>query len=130
MPKTEVVFYKDDDGSVPVLDWLVEIGKRNKNIPIKFRARRKILEEHGRSLHTHRYYDYLNDGIWELRFKDNRIQCRILFFYHGRNITVLSHAITKEDKIPRVDLETALLRKQIFEADPVSHTYEEDDNEN
>ena len=22
MPRTEVVFYRDDDGSVPVLDWL------------------------------------------------------------------------------------------------------------
>ena len=29
MPQTEVFFYKDDDGSVPVLDWLLTLCDKN-----------------------------------------------------------------------------------------------------
>ena len=70
--------------------------------------------------------DFLRDGIYELRAKQGRVQYRILYFFHGRNVAILAHSLTKEDGIPSVDIERALKRKRLFEANPKGHTYEED----
>jgi phage-related protein len=52
--------------------------------------------------------DYLEDGIYELRPKDNRI---FYFFYLGDRV-VLVHAIKKHIKnIPESDLKICLKRK-------------------
>ena len=40
--------------------------------------------------------DYLQDGIYELRAKHRNRQYRILYFFHGQNLAILAHAITKE----------------------------------
>jgi hypothetical protein len=40
-------------------------------------------------------------------------------------VAVLAHALTKEDVVPRVDIERAIRRKKTFEADPQRHTYKE-----
>jgi hypothetical protein len=50
------------------------------------------------------------------------IGCFISF--HGRQVAILAHSLTKEDKIPDVDIERAIKRKKLFEANPKEHTYE------
>jgi len=70
--------------------------------------------------------DFLRDGIYELRAKQGHVQYRILYFFHGRNVAILAHSLTKEDEIRAVDIERALKRKRLFEANPQRHTYEED----
>ena len=52
---------------------------------------------------------------------------RILYFFHGRNLAILSHALTKHDKAPKADLDRAIRRKKAFEADPVKHSYSEEE---
>ncbi len=52
---------------------------------------------------------------------------RILYFLHGRNVAVLGHALTKEDKVPKADIERAMRRKKAFETDPAAHSYVEED---
>ena len=32
------------------------------------------------------------------------MQYRILYFFHGRNVAILAHSLTKEDEIPAVDI--------------------------
>ena len=71
--------------------------------------------------------DYLRDGIYELRAKQGHVQYRLLYFFRGRQVAILAHSLTKEDKIPAVDIERAIKRKKLFEANPKQHTYE---NEN
>ncbi len=56
-----------------------------------------------------------------------RMQYRLLYFFRGRQVAILAHSLTKEDKIPAVDIERAIKRKKLFEANPKQHTYE---NEN
>ena len=51
------------------------------------------------------------------------MQYRILYFFHGRNVAILAHALTKEDRVRAVDLERALKRKRLFEQAPEDHTY-------
>jgi phage-related protein len=70
--------------------------------------------------------DFLRDGIYELRVKQGHVQYRILYFFHGRNVAILAHSLTKEDEIPGVDIERTLKRKRLFESNPQRHTYEED----
>ena len=69
--------------------------------------------------------DFLREGVYELRAKQGRVQYRILYFFHGRNVAILAHSLTKEGAIPAVDMERALKRKRLFEASPEVHTYEE-----
>jgi hypothetical protein len=48
----------------------------------------------------------------------------MLYFFHGRHAAILAHALTKEDAVPKADIERALKRKQLFDANPKEHTYE------
>lgn len=51
---------------------------------------------------------------------------RILYFFHGRNLAILAHALTKEDKVAEVDLTRTLGRKKLFEQAPEAHSYQEE----
>jgi len=52
--------------------------------------------------------DLLRDGIYELRARLGTVNYRILYFFHGRNVAVLAHAITKENEIPVVEINRAV----------------------
>ena len=49
---------------------------------------------------------------------------RILYFFHGRQVAVLAHSLTKEDVVPRVDLLGAAHRKALVESDPKTYLHE------
>ena len=69
--------------------------------------------------------DILRDGIHELRAKHGRVNYRILYFFHGRNVAILAHGITKEAGVPPIEIERAVRRKQAFASNPDRHTYRE-----
>ena len=125
MPATEVVFYQEDDESVPALEWL-------ERLQVKPRAKciEKIerLAELGHEL-TRPEADYLGEGIYELRTRFQSVNYRLLYFFHGRVAAVISHGLTKEQAIPKGDIARAVERKRKFEADPKAHTYVPDDDE-
>lgn len=125
MPRTQLVFFKDDDGTVPVQDWLVELRRRQRRAFAKCVVRIRRLAEMGHELRRPEA-DLLQDGIYELRARDGRVNYRILYFFHGQNIAILAHALTKEDKVPKSDIERAVTRKAAFESDPTAHSHEED----
>ena len=52
---------------------------------------------------------------------------RILYFFHGKSLAVLGHALTKEDKVPAAEIVRALRRKKAFEAHPATHSYWEEE---
>jgi phage-related protein len=124
VPHIEVVFYQEEPGDVPVLAWLEELRVKNPKAYAKCVAKIKRLEELGHELRRPEA-DYLRDGIYELRARKGHVNYRILHFFHGREIAVLAHALTKEKEVPDTDIDRAVQRKQAFEADPATHTYEE-----
>lgn len=132
MPQTQVVFYQETDGEVPVLEWLTRLVKQNRKGYANCVARIGQLAASGYDLRRPAA-DYLTDGIYELRAKHIRVQYRILYFFSGQNVAILAHAITKEEEaVPAIDIERALLRKRLFVENPAAHTYveeEEEDNE-
>ena len=121
MPRTSVVFYREDDGSVPLLDWFNSIPAE---AVVKCRVRIERLEELGHEIRRPEA-DYLRDGIYELRVALRSVNYRMLYFFHGNIAAVLSHGLTKERVVPPTEIHRAIERKQRFQADPKRHTYEE-----
>ena len=54
------------------------------------------------------------EWLKELRARLGTVNYRILYFFHGRNVAVLAHAITKENEIPVVEINRAVERKRTF----------------
>jgi phage-related protein len=132
MPDTEVIYYCDDDGTAPVLEWLLKLSKNKRKAAEKCLVRIETLRQLGHELRRP-IADYLRDGIYELRTRDGTVQYRILYFFHGKNVAVLAHGLVKEKKVPPADIEQAMERKCRFEKAPEKHTYregEDDGNDN
>ena len=127
MPPGTIQFYEEKPGDVPVLDWLRKIRGQDRKSFEKCIAAISHLGDFGYELrrpHT----DYLRDGIYELRAKKGRVNYRILYFFHGQNVAILGHALTKEAKVSPADIQRAIERKKRFESDPEAHTYEGESN--
>jgi phage-related protein len=121
VPKTLVVFYKDRQGYVPVLEWLDALPAK---IQDKCVVKLERLRELGHELRRPEA-DLLRNGIYELRVGRQGMNYRILYFFHGRMAAVLAHGLTKEREVPSRDIERVLGRKRLFEEDPAGHTYGE-----
>src|SRR5438105_845168 len=65
MPRTNVWLYRDDDGTVPLLEWLDDLPQKVRD---KCRVKIERLRELGYELRRPEA-DYLRDGIYELRAK-------------------------------------------------------------
>ena len=128
MPLTEIVYYRDDDGTVPVLEWLAELARKNRKAAEKCAVRLETLRQMGHELRRP-IADYLRDGIYELRVRQGNVQCRLLYFFHGQECVVLAHGLTKETDVPDTDIERALERSRRFAADPERHTHQEEADE-
>ena len=125
MPPTEVLFYQDEDGRAPVVEWLRELHREDRRAYAKCVARIQRLAEAGHELRRPEA-DYLRDGIYELRIRRGHVNYRLLYFFHGRQVAILAHGLTKEGEIPVRDIERAKRRKDAFERHPERHTYEEE----
>ena len=124
MPATRVVFYRELDGSVPVLDWLKGVARRDPRAYAKCLVRIRRLEQLGHELRRPEA-DYVRDDIWELRIRWGTVNYRILYFYSGGTVCVLSHAMTKREKLLERDIERAAARKTLYEAAPEAHHHEQ-----
>jgi len=122
MPRTTVFFFQDADGRSPVVAWLESLRKSDVQAYVRCVAVIQRLGEAGYELRRPTA-DMLRDGIYELRAKKGHVNYRLLYFFHGRNVAIVAHALTKEDVVPAIDIERALARKRSYEASPDEHTY-------
>lgn len=129
MPETRIIFYQDEDGCAHVLEWLKQLSKEDPKGYANCVARIKQLASNGYELRRP-VADYLRDEIYELRAKHIRVQYRILYFFHGQNVAILAHAITKEESaVPNNDIERAIARKRLFEQNPGVYSYVEEEED-
>jgi phage-related protein len=126
MPQTRVVFYQEDRNDVPVLDWLKQLRRSDQHAYESCVAAIARLADLGHELRRP-LADILRDGIHELRIRKGRVNYRILYFFHGRNLAILDHALTKEERVPKADIERAIRRKKSFESSPSAHSYAEEE---
>lgn len=101
-------FYRTARGDEPVLEYIRAQIKAHR--AVIGRALR-YLEELG---HTARrpMVDYLGNDLYELRIPVDGHQHRVLYFYHGRTVIVLTSAFLKnEDRVPPNELARAGRRR-------------------
>ena len=108
MPATEVLFYQEEDGAVPLIQWFEGLAAKALE---KCLARLLRLEELGHELRRPEG-DYLRDGIYELRASLQGVHYRMLYFFHGRTAAVVSHGIVKERAVPPKEIDLAVARKK------------------
>lgn len=103
----EIIFYKDNNGNEPVLEYLKELSKnRSKDNRIKLNKINdyiQALSVYGTSLNE-TYVKHLDGDIWELR----PIRDRILFAgYVNGSYVLLHHFVKKTQKTPKREIEQA-----------------------
>jgi len=120
MPQTRVVLFREVDGPCPFLNWLEQLPDKAHD---KCLARLIRLRALGHELRRPEA-DLLRDGIYELRIGLAGIHYRILYFFHGHNAAVVSHGLTKRDRVPPAEIDRAIRRMQQYLANPAAHTLE------
>lgn len=119
MSSTEVVFFQEEDGSVPALEWMDGLNP-------KARAKCFVLVERlqaeGHALRRPQA-DFLRDGIYELRIRLGNVHHRLLYFFHGRKAAVVSHGLTKEGRVPPDEIDRAIRRMLRFKANPERYSH-------
>lgn len=114
----EVVFFWEKDGSVPLPEWMDSLPRSTRT---KCRERLALQVQAGRQLRRP-VADYLRDGIHELRIRRPEGNHRILYFFHGRDVAVVSHGFTKPGaSVPRREIDRAIQRRWRFQSDPLSY---------
>jgi hypothetical protein len=117
VPKTEIVFFQNRDGSSPLVEWLITLPRATRE---KLLGRIELLAKLGHELRRP-YADFLRDGVFELRARCGHVNYRILYFFHDRTI-VLSHGFTKERAVPEREIVSAMRRRNEFSQAPDAHT--------
>ena len=121
MPKVRLVLFQETDGAVPLRDWLDGLPRKATD---KCLVRLERLEELGHELRRPEA-DLLRDGIYELRTKHQRVNYRMLYFFHGQEAVVVSHGFSKQQaQVPPREIDLALRRKAEFEKNPEAHTFD------
>jgi len=122
MPEVQVVFYMEDEGTVPMTAWLEELRAQGKHRAkcIKWLT---LLRNMGRDLRRPKA-DFLRDGIHELRVQLGFENYRMPYFFYGRHRVVVTHGISKHtDEVPPEEIDKAVKRKDKYESNPELHTF-------
>jgi phage-related protein len=80
MPQTELLLYQEEDGAVPLLEWLDGLTQKARG---KCLVKLERLAELGHELRRPEV-DFLRDGIYELRVGLNHVNYRMLYFFTVR----------------------------------------------
>lgn len=124
MPQTEIRLFKQSDGTIPLQEWLDELEGTNKKAHDKCLERILRLSEFGNELRRPAT-DHLRDGVYELRTRHKNVQYRILYFFCGQNVSILTHGFVKKGrKVPSKEIEIAIRHKKLVEKDSEKYTAE------
>lgn len=113
-----LIFFKEEDGTVPLLDWLDRVPEKAL---VKCLHRMDRLSEMGHLLRRPEA-DYLRDGIYELRVRHMNLNYRMLYFFHGNSVVVVSHGLMKETRVPIREIDKAVERMGRFRRDPARYS--------
>ena len=114
----DIVFYTEEDGSIPLVEWLDRLIPKVRDKAI---VRLERLMEFGHELRRPEA-DYLRNGIYELRVCYRRVQYRMLYFFYRKSIVVISHGLVKKQVVPEKEIQKAIERKARFEENPEIHS--------
>jgi phage-related protein len=120
MPTVQVIFFREAEREAPALiEWLDGLPEKAR---LKCFVRLTRLQDLGHELRRPEA-DYLRDGIYELRASYQGVHYRMLYFFHGTSVVVLTHGVVKEQEVPTEEIDRALRAKDAFVRDPSTHTF-------
>jgi phage-related protein len=123
-----VIYYQEEDGTVPMAVWLDELQNQPAH-RAKCVEWIGMLRDNGHDLRRPRA-DYLRDGIYELRARFHKTRYRMLYFFYGRDRAIITHGFVKQsNKVPDREIEKSVRMKNRYSEDPESHSHWETDNE-
>jgi phage-related protein len=112
LKKLNVFFFKNENGSEPVREWLLTLPSNDKKIIGEYISTVQYGWPVGMPL-----VDSLSNGLWEIRIRlPNRRITRIIFFFDDETIILVNGFIKKTQKIPKKELELAKIRKNQYES--------------
>jgi phage-related protein len=127
LPPVQVVYYQEDDETVPMKEWMEALRSQPKH-RAKCIEWIGLLRDYGYDLRRPTA-DYLRDD-YELRVKFQKIRYRMLYFFYGRVRAVITHGITKQtDKVPPKKIDRSLEMKKRYDEDADYHSHWEIDHE-
>lgn len=104
MNEFEIIFYKKEDGKIPVKEFLDSLESKMKAKVAKEIELLKIRGNDLREPHT----KHIEDGIFELRIKQSSDISRILYFFTiGKKIILTNGFIKKTQKTPKNEISLA-----------------------
>jgi len=106
--KLDLVFFENDAGNQPVLDWLKELSRQDRHAVGQDLERVRYRWPVGMPLCRS-----LGKGLWEVRssLPSDRI-ARVIFCAHEGELVALHGFIKKSQKTPKDDLDVAIKRKK------------------
>ena len=108
----EILFYKDESGKSPVEEFILKLGKNNRELTAK--TMQGIDKLRNRAYHREPLSKHLESELWELRIKAGTDTLRIIYTFTKGQIIILLHIfIKKKNKTPTGELEMA--RKRLRE---------------
>ncbi|MBU4346908.1 MAG: type II toxin-antitoxin system RelE/ParE family toxin [Candidatus Omnitrophica bacterium] len=109
-PNYSCFYFTTESGKSPVEEFISSLDEKTQE---KFIFKKELLEQLGSQLrqpHT----DKIGGGIFELRFKGEEGQIRILFFFYEKKIILLHGFVKKTQKTPRNEIKIAEQRQKEF----------------
>jgi phage-related protein len=114
-----VVWYREGQ-RVPLRTWLDSLEPRARS---KCLERMALLESLGHTLRRP-LAEHLGGEIYELRLRHHRLQLRMLYFFMGREVAVVTHGFIKQAAaVPERELALAWRARAACLAQPESHTF-------
>ncbi len=111
LPNYSCFYYTTDSGKSPVEEFICSLDEKTQE---QFIFKKELLERFGPQLrqpHT----DKIGGGIFELRFKGEEGQIRVLFFFFYEKKIILLHGFVKKtQKTPGKEIEIAQERRKEF----------------
>jgi phage-related protein len=120
VPAVEVIIFQEtEEKTPPLVEWLDGLPEKAR---LKCLVRLKRLEDLGHELRRPEA-DYLRDGIYELRASYQGVHYRMLYFFHGRSVVVLTHGVVKEREVSTEEIDRAIRARDAFVLDPSAHRF-------
>ena len=111
MANISCFYYVTESGKSPVRDFIDSLDSNSQR---KFFFVKSLLEEFGHKL-PQPHAKYIGDEIFELRFKGQEGQIRILyFFFHQDKVVFTNGFIKKTGKVPGREKALAIERRKAF----------------
>lgn len=67
--------------------------------------------------------DYLRDEFYEVSIRSGSFNYCLMYFLHGRTVSVVAHCLAKESAVTAIDIKLAIAHKAAFTATPATHTF-------